>query len=1019
MVFFCVIVVGGVCIWQFPIDLMPKMDIPTITVMTTYEGAAPEDVETKVTDILERSLSTVPELKHITSTSRAGMSVIALNFEWGTDLDTRSNDVRDAVGMAKRLLPDEVDEPRVLKFDISQFPIIVYGVNARESYPHLKEILDDEVADPLKRLPGVGSAQAMVPLERQINVFLDRDRLTGYSLTPQDVVMAIAQENTDTPAGNFKVGLTDYLVRVPGEFKDVKPMEKIVVASRNAASIQLSDVATVEDGFKEMQRYIKINGQSGAILMVQKQSGANTVQVARAVKKRMEELKKRLPSDVQIFNVMDSSEDIERTIKDLLSSLLIGGLMTMAVVLIFLRRWRATLVIGLSIPFSLILAIVLIYFLGYTINMMTLFAMIIAVGMIVDNAIVILENITRHREEGERPSEGATYGASEVGMAVAASTLTTVCIFFPILFVKGITKILFTEFAIIVSVTLLGSLFNALTLTPMLSATLMGRKEFIAGTQGRFFQLSERAFDAVEDAYSRLLSWALSHRKTVIIAALLIFGGSLLLVPFLGSEFMPEEDQGMIQGTINLPVGTRVEETARVMAELERIIREVIPDNERIAVFTRCGTSGSSGGMGGDEGTNIGNFGIKLVPKTKRAHGIKEIAAALRKGIDSIKESVRIEKYALEMGDPMAGMLTGGEKPLTVNIMGNDMEATDRLAAKIKQIALETPGTIDISVSREKGRPELWVNVDRERASNMGLNVSDVGDTLRTTNYGSTASKYRIKGDEYDIVVRFRDEDRSNTNDLLQTPLKLPSTRFTNVGNVAAISEVLGPLEIERKDRGRIVNVMGNASGRSLGEVASDIESKIKKLDIPSGIEVKMAGQTEEQRESFFWLSIALVVGGILVYMVMASQFESLIDPFVVMFSIPFAFTGTIWALFLGGYHISVIVFLGLLLLIGVVVNNAIVLVDYINILRGRGFKLADAIPLAGKTRLRPVLMTAITTLAGLAPLAFGKGQGSEVWNPLGLTIFGGLLISTLVTLILVPTIYSIFESRIRRDGTH
>jgi len=1014
MIFLGALMVGALCLALLPIDALPEMDVPTITVITQYPGAAPEEVESKVTEILERYLSTVPELDHITSTSTEDMSTITLSFEWDTDMDTRANEVRDAVGMAKRELPDEIEEPRVMKFDISQFPIMVYGIMADESYPLLEDILEDEIADPLKRLPGVGTASAYIPLHRQINVEFDRERLASYGLSPQDVVLAIMNENKDTSAGNIKMGLTDYLVRVPGEFKQVEPMHEIVLASRNGSIVKLSDIGTVEDGFEEIELYIRINGQRGAIVIVQKQSGANTVQVARLVHKRMEELKKNLPPDIKVVNVMDSSEDIERTIHDLSSTLLIGGLLAMAVVLVFLRQWRATLVIALTIPFSLIVAIILIYFLDYTINMMSMFAMIIAIGMVVDNAIVVLENITRHREEGERPKEGAVYGASEVAMAITASTLTTICIFFPILFVRGITKIIFTEFAVVISVVLLASLFSAVTLTPMLSSTLM-RAPMQASRHSRFFSKTERMFDVLASTYARILSWALGHRKTVITVALVLFVASLSLVPFLGSEFMPQEDTAFLQGTVQLPVGTRVEETARVMGALEDILKDEVPESERVAIFTRCGVSeGGRGPSSGSEGAHIGIFIVKLVPKVQRNRVIADIAAGVRRRLNESKGILQIEKYSIGTGDPMESMIIGGGSPLTINIIGDDMDLTDEIAAEIKKIAENTPGAVDVGISRVKGRPEIWVNVDRAKASAMGLNVSDIGDTIRASFYGRQASMYRVKGDEYDIFVRLQEKDRQDIREVQATTVRLPGGQLVRVDNVAQTNIEYGPVEIQRKDQGRIVNVEGNVYKRSLGEVVGDIEAEIGKLDIPQGVEIYMAGQVEEQRESFFWLILALIVGSALVYMVMASQFESLLHPFVVMFSIPFAFSGAIVAVFLGGHHISIVIFLGLLMLIGVVVNNAIVLVDYINILRARDLELKEAIRRAGQTRLRPVLMTALTTIVALLPMAFGKGQGSEVWNPLGLTIMGGLLVSTMVTLIIVPVLYSVFEARVK-----
>lgn len=1015
MIFIAVLVVGGLCLSLLPVDLLPEMDLPVITVMTTYPGVAPEDVETEVTEILERFLSTVPELKHITSTSREGVSIISLAFEWDTDLDTRANEVRDAAGMAKMFLSDEVDEPRVMKLDVSRFPILIYGIRAEQSYPYMEKILEDELVDPLKRLVGVASAGVQVPLLRQINVELDRERLASYGLTPQDIVRAIADENKDTSAGNVKVGLTDYLVRVPGEFKEVAPMEQIVLASRNGSIVRLSDVGTVEDSFKEIRRYIRINGESGAVLFVQKESGANTVQVARQVRKRLEQLKENLPADIELADIMDQSEDVERTIHDLSKTLLIGGLLAMGVVLVFLRQWRATLVIGLSIPFSLIASIIAIYFLGYTINMMSLFAMTIGVGMVVDNAIVILENVARHREDGERPQEGAVYGASEVAMAITASTLTTVCIFFPILFVRGVTKIFFTEFAVVIAIVLIASLFSALTLTPMLSSTLM--KKFVERRQAsRFFVATERIFEALASRYATVLSWALDHRKTVILIAAVLLAGSLSLVPLLGSEFMPNEDRAMLQGEVRVPVGTRVEETARVMSAIEAIIKEEIKESERIAVYTSCGVSeeGFSAAFG-DEGSHIGEFGVKLVPKVQRQRVSEDIAAALRRRIGQSRGVLRIEKYSVETGDMLEGMIMGGEKPLTVNVIGDDMEVTDEIAARIKKIVENTPGTVDVGVSRVKGRPELQVDVDRAKASAMGLNVSSIGDTIRASLYGREASKYRVHGDEYDVFVRLREPDRTDRSDVGATPIRLPSGELIRADNVAQTTVRFGPVEIQRKDQGRIVNVEGNVYKRSLGEAVADIKSEIAKMNIPTGVEVYMAGQAEEQRESFFWLTLALVVGTALVYMVMASQFESLLHPFVVMFSVPFAFGGAVLAMFLGGHHISIVVFLGLLMLVGIVVNNAIVLVDYINILRARGLELRQAVKQAGRTRLRPVLMTAFTTICALMPMAFGKGQGSEVWNPIGLTVMGGLMVSTLVTLVLVPTMYSILEARVKR----
>jgi len=1013
MLFLGVVLVGLFCLAQMPIDLLPHMDIPTITVVTTYEGASPEEVEEKVTRVLERQLATVEDLKHISSTSMEGISYIVLQFEWQTDLDTRANDVRDAIDMAQRELPKEADRSRVFKLDIGQMPILVYGFFAQQSYPSLKEILDDEIATPLEGVSGVAAVQVICPLERQVNVDLDRERLASYRLTPDDVARVIARENQQASAGSIKMGDTDYMPRVPGEFRSVEPMNDIVVRATDGMIVRLRDVGQASFGFKDRDLYASINGQPGAILLIRKQSQANTVQVARAVKAAMGKLARNLPPDVHVLEVMDGSEDIERMVRDLSQTLLLGGALAMLVVLIFLREWRGTFIIALTIPFSLIAAGAVMYLLGYTINMMTMFALIIAIGMVVDNAIVILENITRHREEGESAREGAVFGAAEVAMAVTASTLTTLCIFFPLLFVKGLTRVIFTPFAVVAAVVLLASLFTALSMTPMLASRLLP-KDFAAerSRRGFFFRASESAFAALDSGYAWLLGWALRHRTIVVLAALALFAVSLALVPMIGWEFMPTEDRGMIIGTVKLPIGTRVERTAATMQAIHEVIAREIPPEQVVATFTRCGTTGR--GFTTEEGAYIGTFGVRLVAKDKRERNVGQIADALRRRIQEMAGPNSIAEFRISLQDPMSGMITGGEQPLSVRILGDDLEAAYDYAQLLRPRVAQIPGTVDIAISLEKGAPEVWADVDRQKAAAMGLNVADVAEAVRTAIFGRVAGKYRLRGDEYDIRVRLREADRARVEDLGQLPLRLPSGELVRLENVARVEPQRGPIKIERKDQRRIVRVEGDVHGRSLGEVIREVEDLVNRTPPPRGLTVVMGGQKEDIEEAFLWLALALVVGVILVYMIMASQFESLLDPFVIFFSIPFAFTGVIWFLAAFGYSLNVVVFLGLLLLVGVVVNNAIVLVDYINILRARGRSMMAAVQEAGRTRLRPVLMTAITTIVALIPMAFKRGQGSEVWNPLGVTILGGLLVSTLLTLVLVPTVYSIFKGGVR-----
>jgi HAE1 family hydrophobic/amphiphilic exporter-1 len=1012
MIFLGVILLGSFCYVQMPLNQMPEMDVPAITVMTPYEGAGPEEVEEKITRPLEERLATVEDLEHIYSASREGMSVIRLMFNWETNLDTRANDVRDAIDMAQQQIPEEADRSRLFKLDISQFPIMVYGVLAEESYKDLEDILKDEVANPLEGIAGVGSVNVIVPLQRRVNIDLDRERLASYQLTPDDVVRAVARENQEVSAGSIKMGSVDYLPRIPAEFGSVEPMKDIVVRARDGAIVRIRDVGEATDSFKDMDLRVRINARPGGIMLIMKQSDANTVKVARKVRAALAQISERLPEDVKIVKVMDSSEDIKDMVRDLLWTLLLGGGLAMAAVLIFLGQTRATFVIALTIPFSLIASGVLMYMLDYTVNMMTLFALIVAVGMVVDNAIVVLENIARHREEGESAIEGAVLGTSEVGMAVTASTLTTLCIFFPLLFVRGIAKMIFVPFAVVSTIVLLASLFTALTMTPMMASRLLARSYGSGRKQSRILQFTEKGFNRLANGYSAVLGWSLEHRWLVILGVVGLFAASVPLVFVIGWEFMPKEDSGMVRGTIELPVGTRVEVTEQTMLSIYDAILEEIPKEQIIAFYMNCGSSESA--FSTNQGMHIGNFGIRLVRKELRDRDATEIAAALRKRFDAVSPLYGIMKYSLSLQDAMEGMIMGGEQPLSVNILGDDLEASDRIAAELKETIRNIPNTVDIDVSRKKGAPEIWVEVDRQKASSMGLNVSDVSNTVRSSVYGRIASKYRVQGDEYDIFVRLREQDRQTPADIGQLPVRLPTGDLIRVENVAEIRRELGPIQIDRKDQHRIVTVGGDVYGRSLGEVIAEVDEHLKTLDVPRGTLVTIAGQSEDIKEAFFWLSLALVVGSILVYMIMASQFESLIDPFVVMFSVPVAFIGVIWFLFFEGFNLNIIVFLGLLLLIGVVVNNAIVLVDYINILRARGHTMMDAVREAGRTRLRPVLMTAITTVLGLVPMAFKGGQSSEVWNPLGVTIIGGLSVSTLVTLILVPTVYSVFESHIK-----
>lgn len=1020
MIFSAVLVLGLFSLTKLPIDLMPEIEPPVISVITVYEGAGAEDVETKVTEVIENNLATVSNLDKLTSRSMEGLSVVSCRFNWGTNLDEASNDVRDKLEFAKRLLPEEIDTPIVFKFNTAMIPILFIGVNSSdEAYPQLYHLVDKQVSDNLKRIPGVGAVQMYGGRQRQININIDRGRLEAYHLSVQKIVERLAQENITLPAGDLKTGYLDYTLRVPGEFTEPEQIKDIIVASEAEKIIYLKDVADVSDSFKEETMMVRSNGRQGMMLMVQKRSGANTVEVARRLRRELKKIERQMPQDIKFSVLMDSSEHITQSIKDLTHTVYWGGIFVVLVVFFFLRQVMPSLIIALTIPFSLIIAFIFMYFFGYTVNIMSLSSLAIAIGMVVDNAIVVVDNAYRHRERGQKPAEAAIYGASEVGLAVSASTFTTVVVFFPLVFLRGITGIMFKQLALMITITLLASLFTALTFSPMLCSKLLRvvpEEKFRQKQKSlyqRFYEASGKFFGYLETGYSRILQWSLNHKRATVLLALSVFVLSVMLVPKIGTEFVPEEDTGDLNIQIELPVGTRVEETDKIAREAEKIFKQDVPEAKTI--FSRVGQS--SGGrfgaaFGSRMGPNIVVIGAKLSRITERKRSIKEIAVSIRPKIAAL---AGVKKINIQAGSPFARILFGGGKPISVEILGHDLEATEALAYKLRADIAKINGAVDITVSRELGRPELQVEVDRLKASSLGLSMAEITDTLRTYFYGKTASKFRQAGDEYDIFVRLKDSDRTSIKDIEDIPLMLTSGKAVKLSNVARIIQRTGPIEIERQNQERIIKVEANTFRRPLGQIAQDIKAVIARTEIPPGITVNLGSDVEEQAKAFRDLIVLFMLGGLLVYMVMASQFESLLDPFVIMFSVPFAFTGVAFGLFFGGVTLSIISFLGLVMLVGIVVNNAIVLVDYINILRRRGLLLPEAIATGGANRLRPVLMTTVTTLMGLLPLALSRGEGSELWRPLGISMLGGLSLSTLITLVIVPVLYAIFEERKRK----
>ncbi|MDD5194916.1 MAG: efflux RND transporter permease subunit [Candidatus Omnitrophica bacterium] len=1042
MIFFAILVLAFYSLTRIGIDSMPEIEPPSISVISSYPGASPEDVETKVTEVLENQLATSPGLEKITSTSSEGSSRITLKFLWGTNLDEASNDIRDRIDLAKRLLPDipdEMDNPIIFKFNTANIPILAFGFTAKQSYPELYDLVDKRVGDTLRQLPGVGTVLIQGGgLERQINIWVDKSRLEGYGFSIIDIQNALKRENITQPVGDLKTGMTDYLLRLPGEFASPEEINLVILGRRDGKFIYLKDVARAEDSFKEVTSMVRVDKQRGLMMMAQKQSGTNSVEVAQSIKKRMEEIKKTLPADVKVVTIFDTSKDIITALDSLKSSLWMAIILVILVVWFFLRQLAPSMIVALTIPFSLLISFIYLFLSGKTINTISLSSVAIASGMVVDNAIVIVDNVYRHFERGQRPQEAAIFGTSEMFLAIAASTLTTVVVFFPMLFIPGVVGVIFGELAVIIIVTLLASLFTAATFSPMLCSKWLhfnnsadkGKKKVFV----RFYDFSEKIFKGWEDFYAKLLGWSLRHKKIILIGFTLAFIFSLALTPHVGNEFIPEEDSGDLRVTISLPVGTRLEESDKVAQRIENLLARDIPEAEYY--YVRTGSVGGLGRVfGGTQGSHVIAAGAKLVSKTKRKRSVGEIGQVIRNEVKNIPGVIKAD---ISTGNPLGRLITGGGgKAIQVEIIGHSFEETDVLAEKIKGILEKIPGAVDVSVSREFNRPELRIDVDREKTAALGLDMSTISNTLRAYIQGVTATKYREKGETYDIYVRLEEASRTNIEDIKNLSIVAPlpeekasfialadsealkgaSRDHIKLSNIAKISETLGPQDIDRKNRERVVQVECNAFRRSSGKIIEDLNKELSKLTLPGDIMVNIGGEAEEQGKAFKDLTLLLLLGICLVYMVMAAQFESLLDPFIIMFAIPFTFIGVILGFVLTNTTLSIITFLGIIMLMGIVVNNAIVLVSYIQILRARGLSMYEAVTTGGKDRLRPVLMTTITTLAGLLPLAISRGEGSEVWQPLGITMIGGLTISTLITLLFVPTIYAVFHRKAGLSG--
>ena len=1019
LVFVAVAILGVFSLSKLPIDQMPEMDMPYVTVMTTYAGANASELETNVSKQLENALNSVDGLKNIFSTSKDNISVVTLEFEWGSNIDEAMNDIRSYVDLIYDNLPDNISRPTILKLNSDAMPIIVYGFTAKESYAGLDKILEDNVSNVLNRIDGIGNISFSGAPERYVYVDLDPKQLDAYNLTVESVGAAISANNLNLASGTVKMGKEQYQLRVESEYKESSEINDIVVTTtRDGKQVFVRDLAIVKDTIKDLSLDERLNGQESVRMSISKQTGANTVQIAKEVKKEMEKIKKTLPPDVEINIIRDGSEDIENSIFGLAESIFYALLFVVLVVFVFLGNWRATIIIGVTIPISLLTSFIYLMLADSSLNIISLASLTVAIGMVVDDAIVVLENISRHIERGASPREASIYATNEVWTSVIATTLVIVAVFVPLTMLSGMAGIMFKELGWIVTIVVCTSTVVAITLTPMLcSKMLKGKKFFLTKAEEAEAKVKEdrkrftyaktvgRAFDAVDKWYANVLRACLNHKALTIFTAVLIFALSLVPVFMgkIGTDFLHQQDGGALSVTVELQRGTRIEETLKTARAIEADINRLIP--EAVVVSTSAGTNDDAGiGAMFSSTTNSKiSMTVRTTKKYERERSIWQMAEVLRTQLATYPEIVNYQVST------STGMGMGGDNSVSIEVYGYDFDLTTNFANDLKNRLQNVEGARDIKLSRDEDRAELQIIFNKEKLARSGLSSSTVATYVRNRVNGMITGYLKEEGEEYYIMARLQEEYRNSISDIEELSFMTATGAKIKLKEIAEVKEYWCPPQIERKNRQRYLTVSVTPYEVSLGEMAASISKVLDEMDIPQGIHVDIAGNYEEQQESFADMGVLAALIILLVYIVMASQFESFSKPFIIMMSIPFAITGVILALLVTGQTLDMVGALGVILLIGIVVKNGIVLVDYINLMRERDVPLKEAIALSGQSRLRPVLMTAFTTILGMVPMALSTSEGSEIWVTMGVVVIGGLLVSTIITLIVVPVLYAVF----------
>ena len=1021
LIFVAIIIIGLFSLSKLPIDQYPEMEPPYISVMCTYAGNTGSEIETNLTKLLENGLNSIEGLKEMTSTSKDNIGLVTLEFEWGTDMDVAVNDVRSALDMISDNLPDGAGKPIVFKFNTSMMPILMYAITAKESYAGLDKILEDNVTNVLNRVDGIGNLSVSGAPDRYVYVDVDQRKIDAYGISLEQVASAVASNNLDVSSGTVKMGKEQYGLRVKSEFVESSEINNLVVTTTaQGKKVFIKDIATVRDTIKDFFLDEKINSQEGCRLIIMKQTGANTVQICKDVKKMMVDIQKTLPPDIHFELINDSSDTIQNSINSLTESVFYALLFVVLVVLFFLGQWRATLIIGICIPISLIVSFIYLLATDSSLNIISLSSLTVAIGMVVDDAIVVLENIDKHIQRGSSPREAAIYATNEVWISVIATTLVTCAVFIPLTMLTGVAGILFKELGWIVTICVCTSTTVAISLTPMLSSKMLKARDAIMEKLGQskgkkkgktlYEKTILKGLDWLDLQYSKLLAVALRHKVITVLAIVGFF--VLSLVPVfqgkIGMDFMPQSDEGRLQVKFELQRGTRIEEAAKIGRKIEA--RMAAENPELRVISTILGSDDDAGitALFSSTSNYKGQMYIRATKKWERDRSIFDIANTIRKQFD---ETPEIVNYTVSTS-------SGGMSSNTVDIeiYGYDFDVTNILAEQIKEQLKGVEGAKDINISREADRAELQLVFDKEKVASHGLTTAQLGSIIRNKINGYTAGYLKEDGDEYDIRVRLREEDRNSMDKINELTINTPTGKMVKVKELATIKEYWAPPQIDRKTRQRINTVSVTPDGVSLTDLAADIQKILDKIDTPSDVKIVIGGDLEDQQESSRDMTMLFGLIVILVYIVMASQFESLSKPFIILMSIPFAISGVIFALLLTGTTLNMVGMLGVIMLAGIVVKNGIVLVDYINLMRDRDLELNEAIVVSGRSRLRPVLMTAATTILGMIPMAVSSGEGAEIWAPMGVVVIGGLLVSTVITLIIVPVLYAVFSKHGERD---